>query len=154
MEYRFKEFREDNDLTQADIAEAINKSRGGYANIEAEIANIKLIDLIKFCDYYNLSLDYVCKLTKTKSYTNIHKASENIKDILSERLIEFEQDQNIQSKEVAEFLQIQKSSYTMYKSNKYPNIIQTLMLKRICEKYNYSMDWFVGKSNIKYRKNY
>lgn len=154
MEYRFKEFREDNDLTQAQIAEAINKSRGGYANIEAEIANIKLIDLIKFCDCYNLSLDYVCNLTKTKSYTNAITSNRPIKDILSEKLIEFEKDQNVQSKEIAEFLQIQKNSYTMYKSNKYPNIIQTLMLKKICDKYNYSMDWFVGKSNLKYRKNY
>ena len=60
MNYREKmrELREDNDLTQSQVAKVINKSQQGYNHIEMGRAELKIDDLIKLCDFYNVTADY------------------------------------------------------------------------------------------------
>lgn len=55
---RMRALREDNDLTQAEIAKIINKSQQGYNHIEIGRAELKIEDLIKLCDFYKVSADY------------------------------------------------------------------------------------------------
>ena len=50
--------REDNDITQAQIAKVISKSQQGYNHIETGRAELKIDDLIKLCDFYDVSADY------------------------------------------------------------------------------------------------
>lgn len=65
MDYRtrLRNVREDRDLTQADIGKVLNKSQQGYNHIEAGRAELKIDDLIRLCQYYNLSADYLIGLT-------------------------------------------------------------------------------------------
>ena len=60
MDYRMRlrDIREDRDLTQAELGKIINKSQQGYNHIETGRAELKIEDLIKLCDYYNVSADY------------------------------------------------------------------------------------------------
>lgn len=51
--------REDNDLTQEQLGKVLNKSQQGYNHIEAGRAELKIEDLIKLCDFYNVSADYL-----------------------------------------------------------------------------------------------
>ncbi len=64
MDYRIrlKEVREDRDLTQAQIGQVLNKSQQGYNHIEAGRAELKIDDLKKLCEYYQLSADYLIGL--------------------------------------------------------------------------------------------
>lgn len=55
---RMRALREDKDLTQAQVAKIINKSQQGYNHIETGRAELKIDDLIKLCDFYNVSADY------------------------------------------------------------------------------------------------
>lgn len=55
---RMRELREDNDLTQSEVAKIINKSQQGYNHIEIGRAELKIDDLIKLCDFYKVSADY------------------------------------------------------------------------------------------------
>ena len=55
---RMRALREDNDITQAQVAKIINKSQQGYNHIETGRAELKIEDLIKLCDFYNVSADY------------------------------------------------------------------------------------------------
>ncbi len=50
--------REDKDLTQAQLGKVLNKSQQGYSHIESGRAELKIEDLIKLCDFYNVSADY------------------------------------------------------------------------------------------------
>ena len=71
MDYRtrLRNIREDRDLTQAEIGIILNKSQQGYNHIETGRAELKIEDLIKLCQYYNLSADYIIGLTnKPSSY--------------------------------------------------------------------------------------
>lgn len=55
---RMRSLREDNDLTQAEVAKIIDKSQQGYNHIEVGRAELKIDDLIKLCDFYNVSADF------------------------------------------------------------------------------------------------
>ena len=59
MDYRIRlrNVREDRDLTQAELGKILNKSQQGYNHIEAGRAELKIDDLIKLCQFYNLSAD-------------------------------------------------------------------------------------------------
>lgn len=66
---RLKNIREDRDKTQAEIGKILNKSQQGYNHIETGRAELKIDDLVKLCQYYNLSADYIVGLTnKPKPY--------------------------------------------------------------------------------------
>ena len=60
MQYRtrMRALREDNDLTQREVAKIINKSQQGYSHIEDGRAELKIEDLIKLCKFYGVSADY------------------------------------------------------------------------------------------------
>ena len=60
MDYRIRmrNLREDNDLTQREVAKIINKSQQGYSHIEDGRAELKIEDLIKLCKFYGVSADY------------------------------------------------------------------------------------------------
>ena len=68
MDYRtrIKNLREDNDLTQKDVARVINKSQQGYSHIEEGRAELKIDDLIKLCKFYGVSADYMIGMTDDK----------------------------------------------------------------------------------------
>ena len=59
---RLKNIREDRDLTQAQVGKIINKSQQGYNHIEMGRAELKIDDLVRLCEFYNLSADYIVGL--------------------------------------------------------------------------------------------
>lgn len=65
MDYRtrLRNIREDRDLTQAQLGKVLNKSQQGYNHIEAGRAELKIDDLVKLCQFYNLSSDYLIGLS-------------------------------------------------------------------------------------------
>ncbi len=63
---RMRSLREDSDLTQAQVAKILNKSQQGYNHIEIGRAELKIEDLIKLCDFYNVSADYLIGRTDDK----------------------------------------------------------------------------------------
>ena len=66
---RLRNIREDRDLTQADVGKVLNKSQQGYNHIEAGRAELKIDDIVKLCQFYNLSADYMIGLSnEVRSY--------------------------------------------------------------------------------------
>jgi transcriptional regulator with XRE-family HTH domain len=63
---RLKDLREDNDLTQSELAKILNISReaiSGYENTGKE-PNFDI--LVRIADYFDVSLDYLLSRTNTK----------------------------------------------------------------------------------------
>ena len=50
-------------LTQKELGKIINKSQQGYSHIEDGRAELKIDDLIKLCNFYNVTADYFIGLT-------------------------------------------------------------------------------------------
>ncbi len=59
MYQRLRDLREDNDLTQTDVAKILGMSQTGYSKYETGENDIPTIILIKLADYYNTSTDYL-----------------------------------------------------------------------------------------------
>lgn len=152
MEYRFKEIREENELTQKEVAELLGITRSMYSNIEAELSNIKLSYLLTFCNQFHCTLDYVCKLSDENDFEEILPIKKIDKQEMARRLTILEHDQKIRAMDVASFLGILKSTYSGYKNKELNNLMQSLMLKQLAKKYQYSMDYLIGRTNQKYLK--
>lgn len=60
---RLRGVREDRDLTQAEVGKILNKSQQGYNHIEAGRAELKIDDLVKLCQFYNPTADYLVGLS-------------------------------------------------------------------------------------------
>ena len=61
MDYRtrIRNVREDRDLTQTEIGKLLQKSQQGYNHIETGRAELKIEDLAKLCEFYNITADYL-----------------------------------------------------------------------------------------------
>lgn len=56
---RIRNFREDRDLTQKQVAEMLGMSQTGYSKYETGENDIPTQILIKLADYYNTATDYL-----------------------------------------------------------------------------------------------
>ncbi len=63
-----KDLREDNDKTQAEIAEILEITRSQYQLYESGKRQFKLQHIYKLCLYYNVSADYVLGLPNSLKY--------------------------------------------------------------------------------------
>lgn len=67
--YRIKSLREDNDITQAEIAKVLKTTQQHYSKIERGYAEIGAEKLILLSKFYNVSVDYLLGLTDEVSAT-------------------------------------------------------------------------------------
>ena len=63
---RLRGLREDNDLTQKQLADILGTSQTMYARYERGANEMPIRHLIKLAQYYNVSLDYLCGLSTLK----------------------------------------------------------------------------------------
>ena len=57
-----RELREDNDLTQQDIANVLGTTQQVYSRYEKGINEMPIRHIITLCKYYNVSSDYILGL--------------------------------------------------------------------------------------------
>ncbi len=75
LKYRIKDLREDHDYYQKDIAKLLNVTQQQYSNIENEVCSITADDLVKLANLYNVSIDYILKLTNDEKTRDNKKQS-------------------------------------------------------------------------------
>lgn len=63
---RIKDLREDQDLTQAEVADIIHCSRGTYRTYESGLRTIPTDCLLLLCAYYGVSTDYLLGISDRK----------------------------------------------------------------------------------------
>ena len=63
MDNRIKDLREDRDLTQTQVAQAIGITQRKYSYIETGTQQLTDEFLVKLSRYYGVSTDYILKLT-------------------------------------------------------------------------------------------
>lgn len=59
-----RELREDNDLTQAQVAKVLGIKQQVYSRYELGIRELPISLLIKLCKFYNVSADYILRLER------------------------------------------------------------------------------------------
>ena len=56
---KIRDLREDHDKTQYDIAQVLKTSQTMYARYERGANELPIRHLLKLCEYYNVSADYI-----------------------------------------------------------------------------------------------
>lgn len=67
MQYvqRIRDLREDNDLTQTEVAKILNTNQKVYSRYETAENEMPIRHLITLCKFYNVSADYILGFTNT-----------------------------------------------------------------------------------------
>ena len=63
---KLRDLREDNDLTQEEVAKYLGTSQTMYARYEREANELPIRHLRALCELYNVSSDYLLDLKKDK----------------------------------------------------------------------------------------
>lgn len=66
MYKRIRDLREDNDLTQKEVAKVLNCSQQVYSNYELGQRDIPTDVLIKLSFFYNVSTDYILGISDNR----------------------------------------------------------------------------------------
>lgn len=67
------------DYLQKDLAKVLSVTQQQYSNIENEVSVITAEDLIKLAKFYNVSVDYILRLTNNVNYSkNIEKVHDKV----------------------------------------------------------------------------
>lgn len=140
---RMKEIREYFDNTQEEISKVLGTTRSTYANWESLDIPIPLDKLNLFCNYYGISLDYICGLTNTKK-SNIINDKIDLKNI-GNKLREIRTSHNDTQSKIANIIQVDQSNYSKWELGKI--IIKIYPLIEFAKHYNVSIDYICGKVN-------
>ncbi len=139
-ETRLFDIRELNDYSQEEISKLLKVSRQNYSFWETGTKFIPLKHLNNFCNIFNVTMDYVLKLSSNNIKTN--KIKKISKKEIGKRIKEIRNNNNITQKELAAFLNTTQSTISAYEKGK--TLILTSFAYQICKKYNISMDYLCG----------
>ncbi|MCI8671522.1 MAG: transcriptional regulator [Bacilli bacterium] len=138
---RMKEIREEAGLKQKDIAEIMNVTKGSYSMWECGTDTIPLRRLNQFCNYFDVSIDYVVGFNNKKKYSN---AKPDIKiKITGENLKKIRTKKGLTQVAIADALNINQPTWNRYENSK--SLILTVVLVELAKKYHYSIDKILGK---------
>lgn len=140
---RMKDIRTYFDNTQKELADYLNVSRSTYAGWENGIDAIPLQKLNGFCNYYGISLDYICGLSNIKKCEIINQEID--KKVLGNNLKTIRIKNNDTQDKVADKIRVDQSNYSKYELGK--TLIHTYPLIEFAKYYNVSMDWLVGRKS-------
>lgn len=142
-ENKLYELREYNDLFQKDVAKILGVTQQTYSLWEKGTNTIPFKHLNTLCNYYKVSMDYIFKLSKSKTYNNINYLKELNKKEIGLRIKKVREVNNLTLRKLASELNTTSSTISAYETGK--TLILTAFAYQICKKYNVSLDWLCGR---------
>ena len=142
---RLKQIRTYNDITQKNMGEILKVNRATYSGWENGFDSIPLNKLNDFCNFFNISLDYICELTciENKNFKKIELNNLTIANNLKNIRKENKHTQDYTAKKIG----ITQSTYSKYELGKV--FILTFNIIEFAKYYNVSIDYICGKTNNK-----
>lgn len=138
---RLRSIREDNDLKQVEIAKILKVTQANYSRWENGVELITLKKLTLFCNYFNVSMDYVIGITKNNIGNGKHELNSKI---IGKNLKQLRKDKKITQVELANLLNTTHSTISAYESGK--TTLLTAFALQIVKEYNISLDWLCGRN--------
>lgn len=137
-----KNFREEKEIKQIDIAKYLNIPQALYSQYENADKIIPISHLNSLANYYNVSIDYLLGLNDN-IYPDIQVDIN--KDIFKIRLKEFRKENKLTQAKLAKILNTTQSVISAYEKGE--TLILTAFLYTICKEYKVSADYLLGKTN-------
>ena len=148
MNERLEYLREEKDLLKKDVAKILGVVDSVYTEWENEKLAIPTRRLYQIANYYEVNIDYIVGLTDKR----IKLKSKNDIDIkvVSTRLKEVRKSLNLTMRELSSKLNTTSSAISNYENEKY--LILSTFLIELCKISNYSIDYILGRTDIKNTK--
>lgn len=144
---RLKDIRDDKGITQEQMAEILEVSRGHYGNWEIEKETIPLKKLNLLCNHFNISMDFI--IGKCREY-NGNGTHELNKTNIGKRLKKIRKKNNYSQLMLANILNTTHSTISAYESGK--NLILTDFAIKITKEFNISLDYLCCRTDNEKRK--
>lgn len=138
---RIKDLRINNNISQKEISEYLHINQSTYSKFELNKAIIPIELLNKLANYYNVSLDYLLKITDKPDIKIINKDIDKI--LVGQNLKKIRKDNKLYQETMAKEIGTSHSLISEYESGK--KLVSLTYGYAICMKYNVSLDWFYGK---------
>lgn len=136
--------RESLEMTQKELGYVFGVAESTVSGWENNNDIMPLTKLVKFCDLYGFSLDYVTGLTRSNySYSKINKLDRNK---IGNNLKKIITNLNLTQSKIAKECMISQTTYSNYELG--IRLITTLSLYTLCKKHNLSMDEIIGRKKI------
>lgn len=139
---RLIEIREDNSLSQRDLASILNISKSTYARWETQEQIIPLNRLVDFCNYFKVSMDYALNLSNENKYKK--PISSLDRKLIGNNIKLIRKKFSLTQQNLADLLNTSHSTISAYEAGK--TLILTIFAYQICLKYNISLDWLCGNN--------
>lgn len=133
--------REENDLTQKELADILGVSRVAISQWETTKEIIPLDKLNRYADYFHVSMDYIVGLTDERS-PRVSKRDLDL-NVVGARIQKIRKKFKLTQIKLADYLNTSHSTISAYETGK--TLILTTFAYQICLKYGVSMDWLCGK---------
>lgn len=98
--------------------------------------------LIKFCNLYDFSLDFVCGFSRRNIKYGKFKTN---KEKIGKRLKGLRKSLNLSQQALSDECKFSQATYSTYETGKF--LVNTITIYTICKTYNISMDYLVGRTN-------
>lgn len=138
---RLREIREDNDLTQPQLAGILGVKRAAYSLWELGINTIPIDNLFNFANNFNISIDYILRNSKNKV------CKSKIKDfdlkILGENLKAVRIKNNLSQENIGTILGVSQAAVNRYEKGTI--CISTIRLYKFSQKFKVSIDTLCGR---------
>lgn len=139
---KLKDIREDNDISQEEMAKILGVNRSTYSLWELGINNIPLKKLCDFADYFNYSIDYVLGISNNRlsknliKGLNLQKLGSNMKKIRIKH--------ELSQENVANLLDVTQACITRYEKGII--CISTSNLYKFSREFKISLNELCGKT--------
>ena len=141
IDNNLKYCREELEMTQEELGYVFGVSKNTVSGWENAHDTMPFNKLIKFCNMYDYSLDFVCGLIRKNIKYGKFK-TDKVK--ISKKLKELRTKLNLSQQSLADNCNFSQATYSTYETGKY--LINTITIYTICKTYNVSMDWLVGRT--------
>ena len=136
-----KDAREELEMTQTELGNIFGVSDSTVRGWENAYDVMPLRKLIRFCNQFNYSVDYILGLTnRNKTYSDKIIIDEKI---MGKKLKSLRKNLGISQQEIADKCSISRSAYSHYEIG--ISLITTLTLYTLCKNYKLSIDEFLRK---------
>ena len=138
---RIREIREDNDLTQPQMANILGVKRAAYSLWELGINTIPTDNLFDFANYFNISIDYILRTSKQKECKS--KIKKFDLKVLGENLKKIRINNNLSQESMSTIIGVSQAAVNRYEKG---NIcISTIKLYNFSKKFKISIDELCGR---------